>query len=152
MEISKEAQILLNTKVVQEYRATMIEALHCSFPGLNVNELNDAIIWAIINNYQNKPAKIDNNYTKKTLTGTELDILRYIESLDPIMTNSGVLYKQHKRADNPLNNMVQGFLKQRKIFKKEMFKYPKGSAEFAKYNLLQLLEKLNANATYGKIM
>ena len=143
-DITPQAQRLLSTQVVQEYKQVMIENIHSAFPGLNVSELDDAITWAIINRHQNHPAKIDNNYTKQTINGTIIDILKYIERLEPVITSSGVLYKKHKEADNPLSKMIQGFLTQRKKFKKEMFKYPKGSAMFEKFNLLQLLEKLNA--------
>lgn len=151
MTMTPEAQRLLSTNVVQEYKATMIENLKSSFPGLNLGELDTAITWAIVNRHNNHSAKLDNNYTKQTINGTVLDILKYIESLGPIITSSGVLFKKHKEADNPLSKMIMGFLKQRGFFKTEMFKWPKGSAEFEKYNLLQLLEKLNANGTYGII-
>ena len=147
--ISQEAQTLLSTNVVQEYKSVMMENLRSSFPGLNVSELDNAITWAIINRHNIHSAKLDNNYTKQTINGTVLDILKYIEKLEPIVTSSGVLFKKHKEADNPLSKMIMGFLQQRGFYKKEMFKYPKGSAEFEKYNLLQLLEKLNANGTYG---
>ena len=140
---------LLRTKVVQDYKEKMVESLSGSFPGLYRDELDEAITWGIVNNYTDNKAKLDNNYTKQVIEGTVLDILNYIDSLQPILTSSGVLYRQHKQADNPLSQMIQGFLVQRKAYKKEMFKYPKGSEMFEKYNLLQLLEKLNANATYG---
>ena len=54
-----------------------------------------------------------------------------------------------KDAPNPLTKMIAGFLADRKIHKKQMFKFPKGSAEFAKYNLFQLLDKRDANSIYG---
>ena len=152
MVTTAEKQRLFSLDVIQTYREVMIENLQSSFTGLNHDEITNAVDWAISNNFTNHPAKLDNNYTKQAINGTVLDILSYIQRLEPILTASGVLYKKHKEADNPLSKMVMGFIKQRKIYKKQMFKYPRGSYEFEKYNLLQLLEKLNANATYGIII
>lgn len=136
-------------EAVREYKQVMIDGLRNSFPSLNVCELEEAINWSILNRYYNGPASINNNYTHKRVDGTVLEVLNYIQSLQPIITSSGVLFKKHKQAVNPLSKMIMGFLKKRKEYKAEMFKFPKGTAEFAKYNLAQLLEKLNANATYG---
>ena len=143
-EVAPDIKRILNLNVVQDYKRTMAENLQASFPGLDPSELDKAIEWVSMSKFVNKPAQLDNNYTKKTINGTVLDILTYIQNLEPIITSSGVLFKKHKEADNPLCKMIMGFLDQRAFFKKEMFKYPKGSAEFEKYNLLQLLEKLNA--------
>ena len=145
-----EIKKLLSTNVIQKYKQVLLDGLRCSFPLLTDQEILEAIDYSIINRYKSSPARINNNYTKQEIKGTLLDMISYIESLEPIMTSSGVLYKKHKEADNPLSRMIMGFIKQRKVFKKTMFKFPKSSADFEKYNLLQLLEKLNANATYGK--
>lgn len=146
---SLEASQLLALKPVQEYKRIMLEGLSNSFPALDLNSLNEAIEYIIINNYYNGKVTLDNNYTKKEIDGTVIDILNYIQNLEPIKTSSGVLFKKHKDAVNPLSKMIMKFLDQRAAYKKQMFKFPKGSAEYEKYNLLQLLEKLNANATYG---
>lgn len=139
----------MNLKAIQEYEQVMVDGLKHSFPLLNECELREAIQYSITNRLENKPAYLENNYTKQRVDGTVLDILNYIQNLEPIMTSSGVLFKKHKEADNPLSRMIMGFINQRAIYKKTMFKYPKGSELFERYNLFQLLEKLNANATYG---
>ena len=149
MNNKEENQRLLATQVVLEYKTVLIEALKHSFPGLSPQELDEAINYSILKRAKNTKASIDNNYTKKRFDGTLLDILDYINSCEPIVTSSGVLFKKHKNAKNPMAKMIMGFIKERGRLKKEMFKYPKGSEEFAKYNLFQLLEKLNANAVYG---
>lgn len=138
-----------NLKVINEYVETMVSGLRHSFPNLHERELRDAIAWSINKRLYNGNASLNNNYTHKKLNGTVLDILKYIEKLEPIVTSSGVLFKKHKEAVNPMSKMIMGFLDKRAAYKKEMFRYPKGSEQFARYNLAQLLEKLNANATYG---
>lgn len=139
----------MNIKAIQEYEQVMVDGFRHTFPLLNENELREAIRYSINNRIQTRPVTLVNNYTKSKLNGTVLDIIKYIEDKQPIITSSGVLFKKHKEADNPLSRMIMSFINQRAIYKKEMFKYPKGSELFEKYNLLQLLEKLNANATYG---
>lgn len=149
MDIDDNTKKLLATRPVQEYTQMMVENLIATYPLLQPGELKDAVTWAIINQHRIPKLKFDNNYTKQCIEGTTIDILNYIEKLHPIIGASGVLFMKHKEKDNPLSKMIQGFLKQRKVFKKEMFKYPRGSYEFEKYNLLQLLEKINANGSYG---
>ena len=136
-------------KAVKGYIDNMVEGLKHSYPYLTENDLREALAWIVDNNLNNKPATLDNNYTKKRMEGTILDIMAYIEKMQPIITSSGVLFRKHKEADNPLSKMIMGFLDKRSQYKKEMFKYPKGSYMYEKYNLLQLLEKINANGTYG---
>ena len=145
-------QRVLTAKVVMQYKAVLIEGLQNSFTGLSIKELSDAIDYSILKRVNNPKASIDNNYTKKRFDGTLLDVLDYINSCEPIITSSGVLFKKHKKANNPLSKMIMGFLEKRAKDKAEMFKYPKGSEMFQKYNLFQLLDKLDANAVYGLIL
>ena len=71
----------LDLKPINEYRQTMIDGLRHSFPGLKTEELSRAIDWSINNRIHNGPATLDNNYTKKRMDGTVLDVLRYIERM-----------------------------------------------------------------------
>ena len=59
------------------------------------------------------------------------------------------MFRKHGYCPNPFVMLIQEFLKQRGIYKDTMFKYPKGSEEYEKYNILQLSEKVSSNAMYG---
>ena len=80
---------------------------------------------------------------------TLLELTDYINSREPIVTAHGVMFRKHGEVPNPLSKVIQKFLDKRGEDKKMMFKFPKGSEEFEKYNLLQQLDKIDCN---GKLL
>lgn len=137
------------SEVITNYKKIMMDMLHYNFPLLTETELAAAIDQSISDHFKDTPIKVDNNYKKKTIDMTLRSLADYIISKEPIITSYGVLFNKHGTVPNPIYNMIDGFISGRKAMKKEMFKYPKGSTEFEKYNLLQLLLKIDANGYYG---
>ena len=125
--------------VIDNYKKVAADMLHLSFPLLSEQEIYAAIDYSISNHFKDTPVKIDNNYKKITIDMTLRELSNYILDKEPIITSYGVLFNRHGTVPNPIYRMLDGFINGRKQMKKEMFKYPKGSENFEKYNLLQLL-------------
>ena len=133
-------------EVVKQYKQFFFEMMRFNFPNLSYQELDDVMNWSINKRIHNTNLKLYNSYKNTEMDSSILDIVEYILDQEPIMTPSGVLFKKHNESKNPINKMIQGFLTLRKKYKKEMFKYPKGTEMFSRYNLLQLLSKQDANS------
>ena len=143
-------EILANKNIaIKNYKDTAIELLKLAFPTLTLTEIEYAVDRSIAENIKHHKAEIDNSYKKVKIQTTLPDLAQYILSRGPIMTTYGVLFSKHADRPHPLYQMVDGFINTRDAVKKKMFEYPKGSFEFEKYSLLQLLYKLDANAFYG---
>ena len=141
--------ININSPAIDIYRNEMLDALKLSFPAMYESDLIDAINYSIAKRSKDSNCVLDNNYTKKRQDTTLFKVLEYIIDKEPIITVAGVMFKKHGSEPNPYVDLIQSFLKMRGVYKNEMFKYPKGSDMFEKYNLLQLSEKVSANAIYG---
>ena len=128
------------------YKNIMINMLHFNFPLLTEDELASAVDYSISKHFKDKEVRIENNYLKIETAETLSHLVDYIAIKEPIFTSAGVMFAKHgddKR--NPIYALIQGFIDARKAAKKEMFKYPKGSENFEKYNLRQLLDKIDCN-------
>ena len=137
-------------KVIDFYKKQMMGILSTLYPSLSIGFISNALDNSIQKRYNEHKVSIKNNYVNTQVDNMPLiDLTDYIIKNKPIMTAYGVLFKRHEDSENPLIEMIEMFMNNRNIHKKEMFKYPKGSEEYEKYNLLQLLDKIDCNAIYG---
>jgi hypothetical protein len=130
---------------LNKYKKTMSECIKLYYPNIDSRDLSNAIDYSIKKRYKEHPASINNSYTHKEVNTTLLNIADYINKREPITTAFGTMFKHHADEPNPLADVVQSFLDLRSEHKKTMFKYPKGSEEFEHYNLMQQLDKIDAN-------
>ena len=131
--------------LLDNYKSVARDMLKLQFPLLGMDEIDMAIDWSISNRLTDHNIQVNNNYKNQTVDMTLLEVAKYIIDRQPIITSYGVMYKRHGEVPNPLYNLIDGFIKNRKKLKKEMFLHPKGSENFEKFNLLQLLSKIDAN-------
>src|SRR5574344_2265785 len=134
----------------QLYVREMKDALKLSFPRLYDSEIEEAIEYSIAKRGKNTNVILENNYEKKSQASTLYQVLNYIIEREPIITVSGVMFKKHGTCPNPFVDLIQEFLISRGIYKDTMCKYPKGSEQFEKYNLLQGSEKRSEERRVGK--
>ena len=134
---------------ITKYKEIMMDMLHIAFPLLTEDELALGLDHYISKNFKDFDLKIDNNYKNKQVEMTMQSLVQYILSKEPIITTHGTLFARHGSMPNPIYDMIEEFISLRKVHKGEMFKYPKGSELFERFNLLQLLDKIDANGFYG---
>lgn len=137
--------IIKESPTIQKYKNTMSKCVQMYYPEMDIREIDRVLDYSIQKRYKSTDVKISNSYTNKTVDMTLLAISDYIASREPIVTAFGTMFKKHADSVNPMAEVVQSFLDNRSKHKKMMFKYPKGSEQFEKYNLLQQLDKIDCN-------
>lgn len=138
-----------NYEMINNYKDISKRMLQLSFPYLSNKEIEEALNYSINKRFKNQNTKVHNSYKKTEVDTTLAEVTDYILKREPIITAFGTMFKKHAEGDNPIAELLRSFMEGRDVYKKEMFKHPKGSEQFEKYNLLQLLSKLDANASYG---
>lgn len=145
-----------DSQTIIDYKTKMKRLFRLYNSKINELDLENILNYSIEKRLYNAPASISNSY-KRTMDPetkkykdeihnfTLLQVSDYIRKRKPIVTAHGTMFKHHGEVPNPLAVTIQSFLDLRGEHKKVMFKYPKGSEMFEKYNLLQVLDKIDAN-------
>ena len=141
----------LDSLAIARYKNIAADMIKLIQPEISYRNLDEALNYSIQKRFKNFNLKIHNNYTDKIAEGTALEMVNYIESRKPIITSAGVMWSKHSEIENPLLQLLQKFIDNRVKAKAKMFEYPVGSEMFQKYNLVQLLAKIDANALYGAL-
>lgn len=131
--------VLTESPSIQQYKSQMMKCLSLYYPDININELSKAVDYSITKRFKDSQCSVNNSYTKRTTDMSLLKLTDYIISREPIVTSMGTMFRHHGEVPNPVIEVIKTFLVNRKKHKKMMFSFPKGSEEFEKYNLLQLL-------------
>ena len=158
----KILQGLADSPTINRYRHTIRDCMHLYYPNISDTDLDKAISHSIKKRFRDtKEVRITNSYKRyrdendkykdAEQNTTLIKLSDYILSREPIVTPYGTMFKHHGTEPNPLMEVVQSFLDLRTTHKKKMFTFPKGSEDFEKYNLLQLLDKIDANGIYGTL-
>ena len=144
--ISRER--IYQSMCIQQYKEVAARMAKLYYPRLQDYDLNRALDYSIQKRFQDHKVNLTNTYTNKTSQKMLLDVADYIADKQPIVTAYGTMFKRHGTVPNPLGKVIQSFLDARTEHKNMMFKFPKGTAEFEKYNLLQQLDKIDANSKH----
>lgn len=134
------------------YEDEMVRLVHSYLPHMTHEDIRRAVQYSMQKRYKETKCKIDNNYTKTQTTSTLLEMANWINEREPICTAYGVMFKKHNlKKPNPLTELVRSFMEGRDIDKAKMFEYLEAHdyINAAKYNLMQLLDKRDANSIYG---
>src|SRR5574344_761449 len=147
----KEDHIMINkSPTIKEYKQALTELMQLYTP-MSKEELSPIIDYSMNKRYYQSQAIVSNSYTNKESNLTLLQLADYINSRQPIVTAHGTMFMKHADCPNPMSAVIQLFLDKRSQDKKMMFKFPKGSEDYEKYNLLQSLDKIDCNGIYGCI-
>jgi len=130
--------------ILTEYKERMIKNIKRLRP-----DVPDEKIEKIVVKKMKEQMKIPECELEGTRTNV-FKLVQFIREKDLIITPFGALYRSHENAPNELAGMVDMLLKERKVAKKQMFKYADTDPVLHNnYKMIQLTLKLLANSFYG---
>lgn len=132
------------------YRDKVKSSIMSMHPEWDEKKVKKKIEQMMLKNLKNPSVICDNNYTHQSSQSTLLSVIEWVMDKKPIIAGNGTFYKQHAESDNPNADMVDGFLTDRKKYKKQMFAVEdEESPIYKSFDLQQQNTKKLANSYYG---
>lgn len=136
-------------KYLKKYKKEMKAIMKNINPEWDDDFLDKYISKLVEERLQNPDVTIDNNFTGENKETDLLSVLDWTFDRKPILAGNATFYKNQYESMNPIAKMLEGFLNDRKKYKKMMFAEQPGTHKYEDLDRKQLNEKLLANSYYG---
>lgn len=147
-----------NTEFMLDWKAQMFDVLKRVKPEASEGELVELINRKFEERFNNPMIFLHNNVKIKDIGEAQkkfsmglLELIEVIKEHNPILTESGVMYKQHAQQTNPISDLLWKWKAERgQLKKKALQAFEAGDmATNAIYDLGQGNKKVNMNSYYG---
>ncbi len=106
------------------------------YPNISKKDLKKFLEKVFDDKVQDKKLILDNNYVKKSVTTSILEIYEWMQDTNPIIAGHGVFFRNQNLVKNPAAVMLKKFLDLRKSLKKTMYTFDEGTYEYDTYDRL----------------
>lgn len=115
-------KIRKDSSFLNEWKSQMITSLSRIEPDWDEEDMEKILNHIIEDRLQLPEVILDNNYTGESRNTNILSVMDWAIERRPLVAGNATFYKNQLEAINPVAQMIDGFLKERKRIKKEMFK------------------------------
>lgn len=136
-------------KIVDMYSQAVVDAYMRMHPELNREQIVHLVEDIIQKNIKDIPCELHNNVTHETINTSVLSTFDWSVVQNPIITGNGTFFKQHEEYLSPEVVMLEALQKERKVEKKTMFTFEKGTPGYINHYNGQINIKVIMNADYG---
>lgn len=143
------ANRVLEYSYIQDWKSEASVLIKKRYPDATDREIDTYLTKTLEKRCIDPNVIVVNNYTNKISRFTTLQLIELIRSNHLICAGAGCLFLPHNTRRNILIEFIMFVMEQRKLAKKEMYKYPKGSEEYEIWDRKQLAYKLIINSLYG---
>jgi hypothetical protein len=106
---------------LSEWKAQMTETLLRMHPDWDEGLIEETLNEEIRNKIMVPMVELDNNFTGERRQSNLLSVFDWSLKRKPIVAGNGTFYKNQHEAVNPIADMLDGFLSERKAIKRRMF-------------------------------
>lgn len=143
-------EIISKSKFLKQWKNDMIKTLKTIEPTWDKDKIKEKLNEMIKEELQLPEVTLDNNYTGESRQTNILSVFDWCIARKPLIAGNATFYKNQLEAINPVANMLDSFLIERKRLKKEMFKVEDKTSDLYKdLDRSQLNKKILANSYYG---
>lgn len=137
------------SNIVDQYNDIVFQMYMTSHPNANPEKVKVLINNLTNTRFKDIPCVLHNNMTHEKLNTSIADVCSWIQQAQPIIAGNGTFLKQHEEYTSPIINFLETLQDMRKVAKKKMYTFKKGTVDYVNANTQQLSIKVIMNADYG---